>query len=354
MIRTLVAGTAVAALASGALAQDAEFTLRIQTHLSPESLSGRSAAQFFDDVTTMSGGRIAIEPFYSSAVVKSVETFDAAVNGILDADMTGGAYQTGKDPAFQFVGDPMGGYDTPWQMYAFLYNGGGLEAAQALYNEYGMQLIGWWIPGQESLASSSPIADPAALENWKFRSPPGMETMIFANLGASPIVMDFTEVFTALESGIIEGTDHSNLSTSQSVGIYDVVKHATYPGFHSMPADHLAIRKDVWDAMPEDLQRILDVAMQKLAFRTTLAYQVDIQRAANELEAAGVTMHDWSEEDRRTFRDAAIAAWDEFATTEQSKAMVEQHKEFLTTIGLFGDGSSEADANTGASGGTSQ
>ena len=69
----------------------------------------------------MSGGRIEIEMFYSSSVVKSVETFDAAATGILDGDMTGGAYQTGKNPAFQFVGDIMGGYDTPWQQYAWLY-----------------------------------------------------------------------------------------------------------------------------------------------------------------------------------------------------------------------------------------
>jgi len=336
MIRSLFTGVALAALAaSGAVAQ--EFTLRIQTHLSPESLSGQNAARFFDDVEVMSGGRIEIEEFYSSAVVKSVETFDAAVNGILDGDMTGGAYQTGKDPAFQFVGDIMGGYDTPWQLYAFLYNGGGLEVAQQLYNEYGMHLLGWWIPGQEALSSSEPLTGPDALVDWKFRSPPGMETKIFANMGASPVVMDFTEVFTALESGIIDGADASNLSTNQSLGIYDIVEHATYPGFHSMPADHLAINKSVWDSMPEDLQRIMEVAMQKLAFRTTLDYQVDIQRAANELAAQGVTLHDWSAEDRRAFRDAAIEAWDEFATTELAQNLVAQHKDFLTKIGLFGE-----------------
>ena len=95
--------------------------------------------------------------FFSSSVVKSVETFDAAATGILDCDMTGGAYQTGKNPAFQFVGDIMGGYDTPYQQLSWLYFGGGLEAAAPLYNKYGMELIGWWVYGQESLSSSKPI-----------------------------------------------------------------------------------------------------------------------------------------------------------------------------------------------------
>ena len=61
--------------------------------------------------------------------------------------------------------------------------------------------------------------------------------MVFANLGASPIVMDFTEIFTALETGIIDGADASNIATNVSLGLYDIVKHTNYPGFHSMPSD---------------------------------------------------------------------------------------------------------------------
>ena len=190
----------------------AETKLRIQTHYAPETVSGKLAAQYIADVESMSGGAIEIEMFYSSSVVKSVETFDAAATGILDCDMTGGGYQTGKNPAFQFVGDIMGGYSTPYQQLSWLYYGGGLADAQALYNKYDMQLVGWWVYGQESLASSRPLDGPGALKDFKFRSPPGMETKIFEKLGAKPIVMDFTEIFTALETGIIDGADASGLA----------------------------------------------------------------------------------------------------------------------------------------------
>ena len=206
--------------------------------------------------------------------MKSVETFDAAATGILDGDMTGGAYQTGKNPAFQFVGDIMGGYDTPWQQYAWLYYGDGFDAANSLYNQYNMQLIGWWVYGQESMSSSRPINGPEDLVDWKFRSPPGLETEIFAELGAKPIVMDFTEIFTALETGIIDGADASGLANNVGLGLYDLVSHATYPGFHSMPADHLACRKDVWDKMPKHHQAILKVAMQALALKNTTINEV--------------------------------------------------------------------------------
>ena len=195
-----------AALALVASTASAATTLRIQTHYAADHPSGKLAQQFADDVEVMSNGSIDIEMFFSSSVVATMETFDAAVNGILDCDMTGGGYQTGKNSAFQFVGDIMGGYDTPYQQLSWLYYGDGYDAAQALYNKEGMQLIGWWIYGQESMSSSKPLAGPEDLKGWKFRSPPGLETEIFSAMGASPIVMDFTEIFTALETGIIDGT----------------------------------------------------------------------------------------------------------------------------------------------------
>ncbi len=336
-ISKLLASAALTAIAAtAASAQD--VTLRIQTHYATEHPSGKLAAQFIDDVQTMSGGEIAIEMFYSSSVVATTETWDAAVNGILDCDMTGGAYQTGKNPAFQFVGDIMGGYDTPWQQISWLYYGGGYDAAQELYNANGMQLIGWWLYGQESLSSSKPIAGPEDLKGWKFRSPPGLETEIFTEMGASPIVMDFTEIFTALETGIIDGADASGIYNNVGLGLYDIVKHATYPGFHSMPSDHLACNKDVWDGLSEQHRRIIDTAMQKLTLHTALSNEKKNAEAAAELAANGVTLHDWSPEDRADFRKAAQKAWDGWAAkTPEAAALVASHREYLGSLGLIAE-----------------
>jgi TRAP-type C4-dicarboxylate transport system substrate-binding protein len=229
----------------------------------------------------------------------------------------------------------MGGYDTPWQQYGFFYYGGGQEAAESLYHQFNMELIGWWIYGQEALASTKPLAGPEDLQNWKFRSPPGLETEIFDNLGASPIVMDFTEVFTALETGIIDGADASGLANNVGLGLYDIAKHATYPGFHSMPSDHLAIRKDVWDGLPEDIQRIFEVAMQKLAFQTALTFEVENAKAAAQLPEQGVTLHSWSDEQRAQFRTAALEAWETWADrTPEARELVDAHYEFMDVLGL--------------------
>ena len=222
---TGVAALAVA-LATGT-ASAAETKLRIQTHFSTETLSGQMAQEFIDDISAMSNGEIQVEMFFSSSVVKSAETFDAAATGILDCDMTGGAYQTGKNPAFQFAGDLMGGYQNPYQQMAWLLHADGYAKVNELYNAHNMEFVGWWIPGPETLSSTSPIRNVEDFKNWKFRSPPGMATLVFKNLGASPIVMDFNEIFTALESGIIDGADAANLTNNVGLGLYDIAAPKT-------------------------------------------------------------------------------------------------------------------------------
>ena len=335
IFRTILGVAGATALFAAAAVAD-PVTLRVQTHYASEHPTGKALARWADDVSVMSDGEITIEMFYASSVVATVETFDAAINGILDCDATGGAYQTGKNPAFQFVGDIMGGYDTPWQQYSWLYYGDGLAAAQELYHAQNMHLVGWAIYGQESLSSSKPIAGFEDLKGWKFRSPPGMETEIFEELGASPIVMDFTEIFTALETGIIDGADASGLANNVGLGLYDIVKHATYPGFHSMPSDHLACNREVWDGLTEKQRRIIDTAWQKLAFHIALNNEKANAEAAAKLTAEGVTLYDWSPEDRAEFRRAAQVAWEDWGTrSPEAGALLESHKGYLRDLGLI-------------------
>lgn len=334
--KTRTALALVLALTPGAAAAQAQ--LRIQTPHAEGSPTGELIAQFADDVETMSDGSIDIEMYFSNSLVDTSQAFDAAASDVLSCDMTNASFLTGKDAAFQFAADLMGGYDAPLQQLSWLYFGGGREALNELYNSYGMTFVGWHTGGQELLSSIRPIAGPDDLKEFKFRSPPGMETEIFARLGAKPVVMDFTEVFTALETGIIDGADASYLSTNRSLGIYDVAKHTSFPGFHSMSADHLACNSDVWNGLSEAQRRIIDTAMQKLSLQVAMRTELANGQVTDELVAEGVTLHDWSAEDRATYREAVRAVWDEWAgKTPASGKLVESHKAYMRELGLLED-----------------
>jgi len=338
MLKSISKLTAAIAVVSIALFGSAHAkTLKIETHFTASSPNGEVAAQFAKNVEKFSGGSLKVQMFYSSSVTgKSAEVFNSAQTGIIDCDMTGAGYQTGKNAAFQFAGDVMGGYDNPYQQYEFLNFPGAQEAVDALYNKYGMTLIGWWIPGHESLISSRPIPDVASLKDFKFRSPPGMESMIFTALGAKPIVMDFGEVPTALQTGLIDGADYSSLATNYAGGHYEQNKYATYPGFHSMPADHLACNTKVWNKLKPHEQGAMLAAIEICGRTITSLVERKNAEAVKALKEMGVTLHDWSREDRLKFRQAALGAWEEWKKkSPEAAALIEIHKAYMKANGIL-------------------
>ena len=338
MLKFITKITAAIAVVSIALFGSANAkTLKIETHFTASSPNGEVAAQFAKNVEKFSGGSLKVQMFYSSSVTgKSAEVFNSAQTGIIDCDMTGAGYQTGKNAAFQFAGDVMGGYDNPYQQYEFLNFPGAQEAVDALYNKYGMTLIGWWIPGHESLISSKPIPDVASIKDFKFRSPPGMESMIFTALGAKPIVMDFGEVPTALQTGLIDGADYSSLATNYAGGHYEQNKYATYPGFHSMPADHLACNTKVWNKLKPHEKGAMLAAIEICGRTITSLVERKNAEAVKALTAMGVTLHDWSREDRLKFRNAALGAWEEWKKkSPEAAALIEIHKAYMKANGIL-------------------
>ena len=338
MLKLITKITAAIAVVSIALFGSANAkTLKIETHFTASSPNGEVAAQFAKNVEKFSGGSLKVQMFYSSSVTgKSAEVFNSAQTGIIDCDMTGAGYQTGKNAAFQFAGDVMGGYDNPYQQYEFLNFPGAQEAVDALYNKYGMTLIGWWIPGHESLISSKPIPDVASIKDFKFRSPPGMESMIFTALGAKPIVMDFGEVPTALQTGLIDGADYSSLATNYAGGHYEQNKYATYPGFHSMPADHLACNTKVWNKLKPHEKGAMLAAIEICGRTITSLVERKNAEAVKALTAMGVPLHDWSREDRLKFRNAALGAWEEWKKkSPEAAALIEIHKAYMKANGIL-------------------
>lgn len=330
----LLGAVAAIAMTMGS-AHAATTNLTIGTHQSPEATYGKLIAEFAKNIDTMSNGDIKIKVFYSSSLVKSHDTFDAAVNGVLDCDMTNGSYQTGKNPAFQFVADVMGGYDTPLQFQAWVNYGGGAQAIDDLYGQYGMKFIGAWVGGQESLLSTRPLNGVADLKGFKFRSPPGMESEIFESLGAKPVVMDFTDIFSGLETKVIDGADASSLANNVGLGFYDIVKHTTFPGFHSMSADHLACNRTVWDAMPASHQAIIETAMQKITLQLMMRTLIENGEAVAKLPSQNVKLYNWSDADRATFRSAAKKVWGSWAKkSPETASLIDSHTAFLTRIGL--------------------
>ena len=88
--------------------------------------------------------------------------------------------------------------------------------------------------------------------------------------------------------------------------------------------------------MTEQQRRIIDVAWQKVSFQIALSNELNNNAAAAQLRAEGVTLHNWSDEDRAEFRKAAQAAWDDWGTrSPEAGAILASHKTYLKQLGLI-------------------
>ena len=311
--RTLLAATAVMALAAPALA--AEYEFKFQSSDPAGNPNFELQKTWVEDVAQKSDGRIAIDLLPVDSIVAYNETQDAIATGIIDGHVTDLSYFAGKDPDFGLMGNPVGAWSDPQQMLDFVANGGGKELLNEIENPYGLQFIGATTPGLEAFVSAKPLDGVDDLKGLKMRAPEGLVQEVFAAAGAAPVNLPGSEVFTSLDKNVIDAADYSVFSTNQAQGLNDVAPHPVYPGFHSLPLVEISMNKAKWDELPEDLQQVMTQSVADFAQRQIKALaEADEKAVAAAKEGGKIMIHDWSDEERAKFRKIAMGEWEKVAS----------------------------------------
>lgn len=289
---------------------------------------------FAERVRVMSAGRLVIEVLPAGSVVAPTESLDALQAGVIDAQQGGTAYFTTKDAAFSVLGDLQGAWDDPRQAQAWMEYGGGRELARELYRKYNAYFVtGVWY-GVESVLSKKPVRSLADFRGMKIRAPVGMGQDIWKALGAAPVNLPGSEVYTALERGVVDASDWGTLSMNQDLGYHKLAKYPSFPGFHSMPMNDLAVNLKKWNALPDDLKAIVDAAGHELAREMMQRHAVDDLKVARDAKSLGFEPFNLSAEERRRFRDVAQKVWAQYAArSEMAKKIHESQLVFLRLVG---------------------
>jgi TRAP-type mannitol/chloroaromatic compound transport system substrate-binding protein len=267
-------------------------------------------------------------------VVPQSEILDAIGANILQGSNGGTGYYVGKDPAFALLADFNAGYESPEQLTAWFYEGGGNELARELYAQYGAYFIGPALWGAESIPSKKPLRSVEDFQGLKMRAPEGMGAAIWRKLGVGVSTLPGTEVYTALERGNIEATDWGTLGMNDELGYGDIAPYAIYPGIHSMPANDIAINLEIWNGLPDDLKQVLQEA--------AIEFNEDSIRSNRELDESFAakrdpeTLLEWGPEERRELREVAREVWEEWSEqSEMAKRIYESHIAFMEKNGLL-------------------
>ena len=305
-----------------------------------KSIIALSLDKFAPKLGEMTGGSLMIDVLPTKAVVPHRETIDAVANGILDGDLNAVSYFSGRDPAFAIIGDLIAGYDTVDQVRTFCQYGGGKEILQKLYDKYTkgkVHVIGCGPYAKEAFVSTIPIRGIDDFKGVKVRSPEGLAAEVFKRVGAAPVSLPFSEVYTSLEKKVIDAADASAHVNNHASGMYKIAKYPIYPGIHSMAVLQFIVNKKVWDKMSKSDQTNLEMWYQ--ASYDAMRREADLEDqaiAAEQRAGTDITVIDWTPEERAKFRAIAVGAWEDFAAKSPlAQEALDAHLKFMRSTGLL-------------------
>jgi tripartite ATP-independent transporter DctP family solute receptor len=178
-----------------------------------------------------------------------------------------------------------------------------------LTEKKGLKVLAVWENGYRHISNNKrPIKVPADLKGIKLRVPEGKwRVKMFQEYGANPSPMKFSELFTSLQTGVMDGQENP-LTQIYSSKLQEVQKYLSMSGHVYTPA-FLTVGSKRYNALPADVRKILeDTARETQAFVYATAAKADIDLLAK-LKQAGMQVN---EVDKDAFIAASKPIYEEF------------------------------------------
>lgn len=264
--KKLITAIAVSVLAlsawTGSVQAEAKYKWKLTTFVPENSGTYRDFVKvFINYVHQITNGEVEIKGYGVGVLANAFEGPKAVQDGVADIAFFYPAFLVNKDPANAlFTGMP-GGLSAE-AMFHWLYEGGGekLWVDQRRETMGLHSVIGGIGPTEIFMNSHKAVRTEADLKGLKARTA-GAWADLLKELGASPTVLQVTEIFTSLERKIIDATEFATPSTNIKLGYHKVAKYIIIPGIHSPSFAYEAMwKKDVWDGLSDDLKAKLTMA----------------------------------------------------------------------------------------------
>ncbi len=181
-----------------------------------------------------------------------------------------------------------------------------------LMNARGYGVLAVWENGFRHVTTNvRPINEPADLDGIKLRTPRSIwRVRMFQAFGANPTPMAFSELFVALQTGVMDGQENP-LTQIVASRLHEVQAYLSLTQHVYTPA-YVTVGLNRWNSLPEDVRTILsDTAREMQAFVYETAERMDAQ-FVEQIRAAGVAVN---EPAYQSFEAASTAIYDEYAAS---------------------------------------
>ena len=211
-------------------------------------------------INKLSGGSLEVKVFGANELVPPLGVFDFVSTGGAEMGHSGAYYWKGKTEAAQFFSSVPFGM-TAQEMNSWLYYGDGIKLWEEVYENFnliprpagntGVQMGGWF---------NKEINTTKDLKGLKMRIP-GLGGEVLARAGGTPFTLAGAEIFTSLQTGVIDATEWVGPYNDRAFGLHKAAKYYYYPGWHEPgPSLECIINKDAYNSLSDQHKSIIDIA----------------------------------------------------------------------------------------------
>ena len=303
-VSKLLAGLFVCAASLGAYAQQ-PIVIKFSHVVAADTPKGKAAEMFAKKAGELTKGKVKVEVYANSTLYKDKEEMEALQLGAVQM----------LAPSLAKFG-PLGVkefevFDLPFIFSNYddlrkVTNGAVGKQLLSKLEPKGIRGLAYWDNGFKSFSANTPIKAPADLKGKKMRiqSSKVLEEQM-RSLGSMPQVMAFSEVYQALQTGVVDGTENpiSNLYTQK---MHEVQKHLTLTE-HGYLGYAVIVNKKFWDGLPADVRSQLEDAMEQATRYANQIAKVENDSSLDAVKKSGkTTVYAPSKEERLAFKKAMV------------------------------------------------
>ena len=276
-----------ASLLAIGLSASAQTIIKFSHVVAADTPKGKAAVFFAEKAAELTKGKVKVEVYANSALYKDKEEMEALQIGSVQM----------LAPSLAKFG-PLGVKEFEAFDFPFIFDDtadlhkitqGPVGAAMlAKLEPKGIKGLAYWDNGFKAFSANTPLKTVADYKGKKFRiqSSKVLEEEI-RSMGGIPQVMAFSEVYQALQTGVVDGTENP-LSNFYTQKMHEVQKHLTLTN-HGYLGYAVIVNKKFWDGLPADVRGQLEDAMKKATIYANQIAQDENDKALDGVKKSGKT-----------------------------------------------------------------
>ncbi len=255
-------------------------------------------------------GRLKLKLYESGALFKPKDTFNAVSRGILEMGTISPAYAQDKMTLAGIASGLPFAFRHVWEAAYFHQNLGFEKMLRDEAAQYGV----YWATDKvypTEMVVKKPIKTWDDFTSLKIRSSGALQKFL-TEAGAAASYIPGGELYSALDSGVVDGAHWGAAQGAYSMGLYEIAKYHVKPALNIAGTDVIIVSQKALDKLPEDMQNIVKQALEEQFWFRTNEYQYKEQIVlAKAIKELGVQINTLPDDVQNRLVKVAQQTWDE-------------------------------------------